>query len=114
MSTVSNAKSLLTEIKFHHRSYYYILSLSLSLDDALVGSRVLFFDERAKKKKEEEEEEAKKKNKSKISRILQRTMTLSLRYIPTISSYYFLPIRKIHYHRVINNVSHGRQDWLTE
>lgn len=55
MSTVSNAKSLLTEIKFHHRSYYYILSLSLSLDDALVGSRVLFFDERAKKKKEEEE-----------------------------------------------------------
>lgn len=113
MSTVSNAKSLLTEIKFHHRSYYYILSLSLSLDDALVGSRVLFFDERAKKKKEEEEE-AKKKNKSKISRILQRTMTLSLRYIPTISSYYFLPIRKIHYHRVINNVSHGRQDWLTE
>lgn len=76
MSTVSNAKSLLTEIKFHHRSYYYILSLSLSLDDALVGSRVLFFDERAKKKKEEEEEEAKKKNKSKISRILQRTMAI--------------------------------------
>lgn len=100
MSTVSNAKSLLTEIKFHHRSYYYILSLSLSLDDALVGSRVLFFDERAKKKKEEEEK--------------KKTMTLSLRYIPTISSYYFLPIRKIHYHRVINNVSHGRQDWLTE
>lgn len=65
MSTVSNAKSLLTEIKFHHRSYYYILSLSLSLDDALVGSRVLFFDERAKKKKEEEEEEAKKRTNQK-------------------------------------------------
>lgn len=86
MSTVSNAKSLLTEIKFHHRSYYYILSLSLSLDDALVGSRVLFFDERAKKKKEEEEEEAKKKEQ--IKNIANITKDDNV--IPAIYSYNFI------------------------
>lgn len=61
MSTVSNAKSLLTEIKFHHRSYYYILSLSLSLDDALLDHEFYFLTsglrKRKKKKKKKKDDD---------------------------------------------------------
>lgn len=45
MSTVSNAKSLLTEIKFHHRETITALSRDL-MTSPRVGSRsVRFFDE---------------------------------------------------------------------
>lgn len=72
MSTVSNAKSLLTEIKFHHRETITALSRDL-MTSPRVGSRsVRFFDELSWLKK-------KKTKTVDISNITKNDDVLSLR-----------------------------------